>query len=112
MGDYFFNKFGFRAQATNTGTNSGVSATQAAPGASIKLTCLGIQCSSDTAALVTIESPSGTVLWRQRFPAAFALVEEFPPGFINGAANAAMLVKVSASASNSEANIQTGQMTS
>lgn len=69
-------------------------------------TCSGIQCSGDAACIVTIESPSATVLWRKRFAAAFTMSEAFPIGEIVGAADAAMLVKVSASTSNSEANIQ------
>ena len=109
-GDSMLAKLGPRAVATNTGTNAGVSATQAAPGVNKALMCLAIQVSGDAAALVTIESPASTVLWRQRFAGAFALAEEFAPGAIVGAANAAMLVKVSASTSNSEANIITAQI--
>lgn len=68
--------------------------------------CTSIQASGDAAALVTIESPSGTVLWRKRFSAAFTMSEAFPPGVIQGAGSAAMLVKVSAGTTNTEANIQ------
>lgn len=110
MGDSFYSKIGNRQTVTNTGTNAGVSATQAAPGASLKLTCLGIQVSGDAAALVTIESPASTMLWRERFAAAFTKEVTFDPGTIVGAVNAAMLVKISASTSNCEANIETAQM--
>lgn len=109
-GDPMLAKLGPRAVATNTGTNSGVSATQATPGTSKALVCLSIQCSSDAAALVTIESPANTVLWQQRFAGAFALAEEFPFVGIVGASNQAMLVKVSASTAHCEANIVTAQI--
>jgi hypothetical protein len=66
----------------------------------------GIQASGDAAALVTIESPALTILWKKRFAAAFVMSERFESGDILGASGAAMIVKVSASTSNSEANIQ------
>jgi hypothetical protein len=65
----------------------------------------GIQCSGDAAALVTIESPASTVLYRKRFAAAFNMNERFDVPIV-GAAGSAILVKVSASSSNSEANFQ------
>jgi hypothetical protein len=106
-GDPFFDKARNRWSGTGVGTNAGVTVTQSAPVANRKLTCSGIQCSGDAAALVTIESPSSTVLWRKRFAAAFTMDATFPIGQIVSATDAqAMLVKISASTSNCEANIQ------
>ncbi len=90
---------------TGVGTNAGVSVTKAAI-VGQRHECAGIQCSGDAAALVTIESPSGTPLFSKRYAAAFTMSEAFPPGTIVGSLSGAMLVKVSASTSNSEANIQ------
>jgi len=104
-GDYYFGKIRDRFSGTGVGTNAGVTVTQAAS-TGYKHTVSGIQCSGDAAALVTIESPSSTVLWRKRFAAAFTMSETFGPGHIVGAADQAILVKISASTSNSEANIQ------
>jgi hypothetical protein len=70
------------------------------------LEAMGIQCSGDAAALVTIQSPSGTTIWRKRYAAAFSMSETFMPGQIKGATSEAMLVVVSAGTANSEANIQ------
>lgn len=105
MGDYYFNKIGSRTTVTAVGTNAGASATLAATSGD-KWTCVGIQCSGDAAALITIESPASTVLWQKRFAAAFTVSETFPLGFIVGSAGGAMLVKISASTSHCEANIQ------
>lgn len=66
----------------------------------------GIQYSGDAAALVTIESPASTVLWRKRFAAAFTGSEAFPPGAIVAAAGQSILVKISAGTTNTEANAQ------
>lgn len=107
MGDHFWGKVRSRFSATGVGTNAGVTVTQAAPSdTSRRYTVLGIQCSGDAAALVTIESPSSTVLYRKRFAAAFNFSERFDPGLIVGPTNAAVIVKISASTSNCEANIQ------
>jgi hypothetical protein len=54
---------------------------------------------------VTIESPASTVVWRKRFTGAFNMSETFAPGTIVGPDNQAMLVKISASTTNSEANL-------
>jgi hypothetical protein len=67
----------------------------------------GIQVSGDAAALVTIESPSGTVLWQKRYAAAFQDNVMFnDDSAIVAAVGADVLVKISASTSHSEANIQ------
>ena len=105
MGDYYFSKDISRWSVTNTGTNAGVSATRGATTGHVK-NCTGIQCSSDVAAVVTVESPANTVLWQKRFTGAFTMSEGFPIGTLVGASGAAMLVKVSASSANCEANIQ------
>lgn len=108
MGDHYFGKVRARAAATAADTNGGgVTATIAAAADTARhYVCTGIQCSGDAAALVTIESPASTVLWRKRFSAAFTMSEAFPLGVINGPQGAAMLVVVSAGTTNSEANIQ------
>lgn len=94
-------------QASAVGTNAGVTTTQAAPSLlGDRYTVTGIQCSGDAAAIVTIESPASTILYRKRFAAAFNMSERFEPGTLNAAPGAAVLVKVSASTSNSEACIQ------
>jgi hypothetical protein len=90
---------------TGVGTNAGVTVTKAAVTGQ-RHSCAGIQCSGDAAALVTIESPSGTPLFSKRYAAAFTMSEAFPPGALLGSLSGAMLVKISASTSNSEANIQ------
>lgn len=101
------NRIKGRFQGTGVGTISGVTVTQAAPSqANDFYGVTGIQCSGDAAAVVTIESPAATILYRKRFAAAFNMSETFVPGSLNGAAGAAVLVKVSASTANSEANIQ------
>jgi hypothetical protein len=105
-GDTYFDKIRTRFNASGVGTNAGVTVTQAAPTSPRRHTCAGIQCSGDGAALITIESPSGTAIWRKRFAAAFSMSETFPLGTVVGADGAALLVKISASTSNCEANIQ------
>lgn len=101
----FLSKVQDRWSATNAAAASGgVSATKAAvTGGTHNVT--NIACSSDAAAVVTIQSPSGTTIWRQRFAAAFAMNVPFYPGVLMGAADEAVLVNVSASTSNVEANI-------
>ncbi len=109
MGDSYFGKVRARASSTSTGTNAATSATIAAPAtdtAARRWFVTGIQVSGDTACIVTIESPASTILWRKRATAAFAFSEAFPPGTIMGAVGAAVLVKISASTSNCEANLQ------
>ena len=106
MSDSFYSKISSRVSGAGVGTTAGATVTLAAPTGAKGYTCAGIQCSGDAAALVTIESPSATVLWRKRFAGAFTMSERFELGNIKGAAAAAMLVKISASTANCEANIQ------
>jgi hypothetical protein len=104
-GDGYYEKVTDRWCVTAVGTGSaGVSATKSATSGRAR-TVTGIACSGDAAAVVTIESPSGTKLWQKRFAAAFNMSESFVPGTIQAAGNADILVKVSASSSNSEANL-------
>ena len=107
-GDYYLAKISGRFNASAADTNGGgVTATQAAPSAADdRYDVTGIQCSGDAAALVTIESPASTVIWRKRFAAAFTVSEQFAPGTVQGAAGQAVLVKIDAATTNSEANIQ------
>lgn len=89
---------------TGVGTNAGVTVTHT--GSSGKTHAVtGVQCSGDAAAVVTIESPASTVLWRKRFAAAFNFSERFDTPIL-AARDSDVLVKVSASTSNSEANLQ------
>lgn len=90
--------------ATDVGTSAGVTVTKAAASGQTHA-CTDIQCSGDAAALVTVESPASTVLYRKRFTGAFSMSERFTSP-LKGASGAAILVKISASTSNSEANIQ------
>ena len=99
-------QYGFGSfSGTGVGTNAGVTVTQAASGTKT-YEVTGIQVSGDTAALVTIESPSGTILFKKRYAAAFNDNVSFGFAPIAGAVGAAVLVKISASTSNCEANIQ------
>ncbi len=92
--------------AAAVGTNGGATLTIAAPAAGNKLVIQNIQVSGDAAAVVTVESPANTVLLKYRRAAAFADIHSFTDGVLRGADGAAMVVKVSASTSNSEANAQ------
>ena len=104
-GDYFFGKVLARRKGTGAGTSSGVTVTIS--GVTGQVHCVtGIEVSGDAAALVTIESPASTILFRKRFAAAFAFSETFPIGTIVAVAATDVLVKISASTSNCEANIQ------
>ena len=90
--------------ATAVGTNAGVTATLTGV-TNNQWVCTQIAVSGDAAALVTVESPASTVLWRLRMAGAFDRVIPFPPGELKGADGANLLVKISTSTSNSEANI-------
>ncbi len=89
---------------TGVGTNAGVSVTKAAV-VGKKHVVTHISGSGDAAAMITIESPANTILWRQRASAAAGFSFVFPPGELECPDNTAVLVKVSASTTNSEANI-------
>lgn len=96
--------------STGVGTNAGVTVTHAPATGTVRQWVSGVQCSGDAAAIVTIESPVGTVLYRKRFAAAFTLSESFVTpkkgAEVTATANSGdVLVKISASTSNSEANI-------
>lgn len=107
-GDALFDKIKERFAVSAADTNGGgVTAAKAAPSnEDHRYVVTAIQCSGDAAALVTIESPASTVLFRKRFAAAFVMSETFAPGTIEGAAGAAVQVVVSAGTTNSEANLQ------
>lgn len=104
-GDPLLQRVADRWSENGVGTNAGVTVTHAAS-ASLTHIVTGIQVSGDLAALITIESPASTVLWRSRQTASFDRTFTFPPGVLQGAPGAALLVKVSASTANCEANIQ------
>lgn len=89
---------------TGVGTNAGVSVTEAAVTGKRHFTT-NIQCSGDAAAIVSVESPAGTLLYRKRFAAAFTISESFDVP-LRGAMDQAMVVKISASTAACEANHQ------
>lgn len=91
-------------QASGVGTNSGVTVSVASLANATRVVT-AISGSGDAAALVTIESPAATVIWRKRFTAAFTFSESFPPGAVSASPASAVQVKISASTSNCEANI-------
>lgn len=95
-----FQKF----NVTAVGTNAGVTATHTAP-TSAKAAVTHISGSGDAAAVVTLEFPTGSVVWRKRFAAAFTFSENFAYGEYEGTSAATASLKISASTSNSEANI-------
>jgi hypothetical protein len=90
---------------SGVGTNAGVTLTHAATETYSHIVT-GVQVSGDLAALVTLQSPSGTTLWRMRYAAAFDRSYTFPLGVIQGAFSKAVLLVVSASTANCEANMQ------
>ena len=99
-------QIGFGAwSASGVGTNAGVTVTHTISSPAARSCVTGIEASGDAAALVTIESPASTVLYRKRFAAAFTLSEGFATPIV-GADSQNVLVKISASTSNCEANIQ------
>jgi hypothetical protein len=108
MADYEGKIIGNR-QATGSAAAGGVTVTITGTTGQ-RLSVCGIQCSGDAAALVTVESPAATVLYRKRFAGAFVLAEDWEPGELLGASGADLLVKISASTSNCEANIQAAQL--
>lgn len=65
----------------------------------------GIQASSDAAAVVTVESPTGTTIWYKRFAAAFAFSDTFQTP-VKGVPGGALVVKVSAGTSHCEIDAQ------
>lgn len=96
-----------RRQNTGVGTNAGVSVTIPVVGTSGLTICpVGIQFSGDAAAVVTVESPSGTALMTLRYAAAFADKVSFYPGAFQGAVDQAVVLKISASTAHCEAAIQ------
>ena len=106
MTDFIASKVEAPFSGTGVGTTAGVTVTQNAPSEAMdKYVVYAIQCSGDAAAVVTVESPANTILYRKRFAAAFTLSEVFNGGLF-AAEGQAVLVKVSASTANSEANIQ------
>lgn len=99
--------FGWGAwSATGVGTTAGVTVTHTLTTGADRPFVGGIQVSGDAAAVVTIESPSGTVIYRKRKAAAFDFSEQFNLPPLKGAQSQNVLVKISASTANCEANIQ------
>ncbi len=90
---------------TATGTNAGVTATHTITSGAHTCYVTSVECSGDAAAVVTVESPSGTVLIQERFAAAFTFNKDFDVPLV-GAAGQNVLVKISASTAHCEANMQ------
>lgn len=98
-------KFGYGAwNTTGVGTNAGVTVTHTRTTGASKCFVAGASGSGDAACIVTIESPASTVIWRKRFAAAFTFSESFTIP-LGGASSQDVLVKISASTANCEANI-------
>ena len=92
-------------RGSGVGTNAGVTVSHTLTSGADHCVVTGVQGSGDAAALVTIESPAGTAIWRKRFAAAFTFSENFT-GPVLGASGQNVQVKISASTANCEANIQ------
>lgn len=105
-GDGIYRKIVARFGVANVGGAGALTVTHTSLGAAYRASAAGIQCSGDAAAVVSIESPAGTFLWRKRFAAAFNHSEAFPPGTVIGPLGQDILVKVSAATANAEANMQ------
>jgi len=92
-------------QVTAVGTGSGATATQAAI-TNTTFVATSISGHTDTDAVITIESPAGTVLWQQ---ALDVTAEGFKFGesglHIRGADRAAIVGKISASTTDAQVNI-------
>jgi hypothetical protein len=99
-----YNDYGPKS-GTAVGTTGATTLTLGAAVAGKGHTCSALQASGDSAGLLTVESPAGTVIWRKRFSAAFATSEVFDPPLV-GASGQVLNVKLSASTSNAELNAQ------
>lgn len=98
-------QFGYGAwSGAGVGTNAGVTVTHTINSKATFSYVMGVSGSGDAAALVTVESPAGTPIWRKRFAAAFTFSENFTSP-LQGASGQNVLVKISASTANCEANI-------
>src|SRR5690348_16087377 len=89
---------------TGTGTTAGVSITHT-PDIEATPVATSLEASSDAAAVLTVESPTGTPIFQLRFAAAFAVEIPFTAG-LPGATGKTMTAKVSASTAHSEVNLQ------
>ena len=79
---------------TAAGTNGGATALHTDSNASNVHIISGIQVSGDAAAVVTVESPAGTVLWQKRYAAAFVDNVVFSERTVRGTASAPILTKI------------------
>jgi hypothetical protein len=99
-----------RFALTGSGTTAGVTVTQAAPtDIADQYLVTGIQCVGDAAAIVTVESPAGTIVWRKQYAAAFTMSEVFgavEAGALPAVNGQAVLVKINASTAFCHANMQ------
>ena len=106
MGFTYWDKVRGSTSITNVGTNAGVTVASSAAAAGKYYSPVSFDASGDAAALLTIESPAGTVIWRKRFAGAFTTSGAFDPGMVKGADGQLIQIKISASTSNCEANLQ------
>jgi len=104
MGDPFYDKINDRWEEDGVGTTAGVTVTKSAVTGK-ELVGAYVSGSGDAAALVTVESPASTILWRKRFTGAFTFSETLPTGCYRSAAGGALLAKISASTANCELNL-------
>ena len=102
--DYHISKATKFWKETGVGTNAGVTVTHTGVTGRVSV-CQKIDLSGDLAALVTVESPAATILWRKRYTAAYQDSVSFPNGCYIGTSGGDLLVKISASTLNCEANI-------
>jgi len=92
--------------ATAAGTDSGASATQAAPVAGHRHVCTHISGHTDADALITIESPASTVIWESKIDISLeGTTFSFPVGGVVGAQDGAIVGKVASSTANCQVNI-------
>jgi len=91
-------------QEDAVGTSAGVTATKTASSDNLKHYVTGVQCSGDGAATVIIKQGT-TVIYTKRFAAAFVMSEDFRVPLVS-AVNALVSCAISASTTNSEANMQ------
>lgn len=103
MGDPYFGKVRKRWSEDTQGTTSATATRAAETG--YKHVITGISGSSDAASIVTVESPSGTAIWRGRVAAGGAYTMSFAPGTLVGDSDALVRVVTGTGTSACEANI-------
>lgn len=103
-GDPFLQYVVDRWTETGVGTTAGVTVTKLGS-ANLTHIVTGVQVSGDLAALVSLQTPSGTTIWRLRYAAAFDRSYSFPLATKQGAPGKDVLLLISASTAACEANL-------